>query len=139
MHLPLKTTHEGFKDLADQMGKMMDDMMQAHFVRFCPAEAWKPAVNLYETPQAYFVFVDLAGMTREQIDVQVVENVLVIRGRRNSPTPAGEPGPLRVHLMEIDHGEFCREVEVPTLVDCDNIEALYREGFLQIILPKKER
>lgn len=138
MNVPLQTAQDGFKDLADQLSRMMDEMTQSHFVRFCPVDAWQPAVNLYETPQAFFVFVDLAGMKREQIDVQAVQNVLVVRGSRASPRPEGDHHPLHVHLMEIDHGCFCRELQVPASVDQKHIEAYYREGFLQIVLPKKE-
>jgi HSP20 family molecular chaperone IbpA len=50
----------------------------------------------------------------------------------------GHQGPhrVRIHLMEIDHGGFCREVELPEDVDKDRIAANYRNGMLWIELPK---
>jgi HSP20 family protein len=49
---------------------------------------------------------------------------------------SSEPGKIRVHLMEIDHGSFCREVELPLNVDRDRITANYRNGMLWIEIPK---
>ena len=56
--------------------------------------------------------------------------------------PAGGPAEhkrVRIHLMEIDHGSFCREVELPEDVDRDRIAANYRNGMLWIELPKVTR
>ena len=75
-------------------------------------------------------------------------------GENRGPTPPSEtPGPtgptgggpaagatehrrVRIHLMEIDHGSFCREVELPEDVDRDRIVANYRNGMLWVELPK---
>ena len=92
---------------------------------------------------------DLAGVVKEEIDVQVVNGVLTLRGTRAVPTPGvdtmcsdsaaeGTPAPrYRVHLMEIDHGRFSREVELPLDIMHDQINATYRNGMLWIELPKR--
>jgi HSP20 family protein len=123
------------------------EQMQKGFFNFCPNETWTPNVNLYENDVAYVVCVDLSGVDKEKIVVEVADQKLTLRGARLVPTlpeleggisPVGEPHPkLRVHLMEIDHGPFCREVELPADVDRERITAAHRNGLLWIELPKK--
>lgn len=109
-----------------------------NFYNYCPVDAWKPAVNLYESADAYYVCVDLAGMCREEIDVSVKGGVLVIAGTREHPRPAwDDTGELSIHLMEVDQGPFCRSVEIPSEVNVDSIRATYTTaGFLWVELPK---
>jgi len=141
-------TEPGFGNVQRQMRAMMEQL-QKNFFNFCPSETWEPSVNLYENDNFYIVCVDLAGVDKEKIDVVVAEGRLTLRGGRTVPTPAeieaqmnaqsatGQPTPkLRVHVMEIDHGPFCREVELPENVDRTGITATHRNGLLWIELPK---
>jgi HSP20 family protein len=133
-----------FQNVARTMGKLMDQL-QKGYSNFAPGEVWTPSVNLYETDAAYLVCVDLAGVDKEKIDITVDENVLKLHGRRAVPTlaegtdqpPPQGPQRLRVHLMEIDHGSFSREVELPQNVKQEAIAAHYRNGLLWVELPKK--
>jgi HSP20 family protein len=135
-------TEQPFNPLARQMSKMLEQMHKGYF-GFSNAEIWTPNVNLYETETAYVVCVDLAGVDKDKIEVVVADQRLKLRGGRPVPTHP-EPSPadcgprrLRVHLMEIDHGAFSREVELPRNVDKERISAAYRDGLLWIELPKK--
>ncbi|MBC7782421.1 MAG: Hsp20/alpha crystallin family protein, partial [Burkholderiales bacterium] len=107
---------------------------------FAPADTWTPNVNLYEGDGCYLVCVDLSGVDKEQIDVVVQEQRLKLTGRREvpmaEPTEACRPR-VRIHLMEIDHGAFSREVELPEDVDQGKIAASFTNGLLWIELPKK--
>jgi HSP20 family protein len=140
----LQTTGEPpFISMSRQMSKMMDQM-QKGFFSFCPSETWTPAVNLYENDTVYLVCVDLSGVDKEKIDLTVAEGQLKLRGERKVPVqPAGTEGEARamrikVHLMEIDHGPFCREVELPEDAQSEHIAASYRDGMLWIEVPKKQ-
>jgi HSP20 family protein len=117
------------------------DPVGAGYYNFCGSDTWSPPVNLYETETAYLVCVDLAGVDKEKIDVEVLAGELTLRGHRQVPwqSPkdgAGEPK-LRVHLMEIDHGSFCRSVELPPDAAKEQINASYRDGLLWVEIPKK--
>ena len=117
------------------------DQLKGYY-NFCGPETWTPSVNLYEAEATYLVCVDLAGVDKEKIDIEVVDNMLSLRGNRAVPTtvPSAEAvgeARLRVHLMEIDHGSFCRTVELPQDVNKDQISARYDAGLLWIELPKK--
>ena len=106
---------------------------------FAPADTWTPNVNLYESDACYLVCVDLAGVEKEHIDVVVQQQRLRLTGRRAVPERgANDPCSvkLRVHLMEIDHGAFSREVELPADVDQTKIAASFENGLLWIELPK---
>ena len=144
--MPIETASEANFGSVQRQVQRLVDQMQKNFFNFCPSETWTPNVNLYESENAYLVCVDLAGVDKEKISVLVADQKLTLRGTRLVPTPPvdetmqaieAHPPRLRVHVMEIDHGPFCREVELPADVDRDRIEAAHRNGLLWIELPKK--
>ena len=131
-----------FSNLTRQMSRLLDPRQKGYY-NFCPSETWTPTVNLYETESDYHVCVDLAGVEKDKIDLVVSEGRLTLKGTR--PVPACQeiaqeehsPRRVRVHVMEIDHGSFCRVVELPLDVQQERIVAHYADGLLWIHLPKK--
>lgn len=113
-----------------------DTVISRSFFGFWTTESWRPDVNLYETRLAFLVCVDLAGMDKNDIDVRVNKNQLIIRGRRACPMPSEHDRAVAVHLMEINHGGFSRSVDMPSNVDDKAITAHYDTGLLWITLPK---
>jgi HSP20 family protein len=134
---PLAASDE-FSNLVRQMNQLLDREMTGRFQPFSPTDAFRPAVNLYETLTAFVVCVDLAGMDQADIDVAIEKQNLIIRGRRQSPIPPDGSRAVAVHLMEINHGTFCRSIEVPANVDQTQIAANYHLGMLWITLPKQK-
>jgi HSP20 family protein len=144
--MSIKTASEpGFPSIQRQMQRLMEQM-QKNFFNFCPSETWTPPVNLYETDTVYIVCVDLAGVDKHKIDVLISNQKLTLRGSRLVPLPPGatdgnpdsHPAKMRVHVMEIDHGPFCREVDLPADVAHEQIEAAHINGLLWIEIPKKQ-
>lgn len=142
--MPILVTAGPFKNFNPQITKMMEQLNKGYY-GFMPSEVFTPNVNLYETDNEYQVCVDLAGVEKDKIDITVVEQRLTIRGNRPVP-PCPMPPEcaeteqqqrIRVHLMEIDHGAFARDVELPDNVQIDKITAKYNDGLLWISLPKK--
>jgi HSP20 family protein len=133
-----------FQHISRNVNKIVEQMQKGYF-NFRPNDTWAPNVNLYENDEFYLVCVDLAGVDKTKIDLEVSNGRLSIRGHRNVPTydepedtaAAESKGKLRVHMMEIDHGAFFREVELPEHVAQSKIAAHYRNGMLWIELPKK--
>ncbi len=106
--------------------------------RFSTSEAWSPPINIYQLPGRMEICVDLAGVERERIDLQVRPGSLTIRGVRQAPDPPDHrKGPMKIIAMEIDHGPFSREVNLPEHIDLERTESAYREGMLWIVLPFK--
>ena len=134
-----------FQHISRNVNKIIEQMQKGYY-NFRPNDTWAPNVNLYENNHAYLVCVDLAGVDKEKIDLELVDSRLTLRGSREVPSfddedrvqSAGvERGKVRVHVMEIDHGSFYREVELPRHVERDRINAHYRNGMLWIEIPKR--
>ncbi len=135
-----KTSDPPFSRFTRQAGKILESVSQGYCGFAHTDQTWAPSVNLYETQESYRVCVDLAGVDKDRIDLNVHGHLLMIRGEREVPRSpqASRPGPqrARVHRMEIDHGCFCREVELPADIDPRAISATYQNGLLWIELPK---
>ncbi len=138
-----KVCGSSFDDLADNVWAMMNEMAGTECFSSHAPRSWRPRVNLYEMEDSFVVCVELAGMSPDQIDVQVGREKppaggchLKIRGDRPKPAiPDGE-GEVSVLLMEIDSGPFSRKVPLPPDADVDRISAVYRQGYLWIVLAR---
>lgn len=93
--------------------------------------SWRPPTDVYETEEAIIVRVEIAGMREADFSVQLIENNLQIRGVRQDV-----PEHRSYHQMEIPFGEFSSEIGLLVPVTADQIEAVYLDGFLRIVLPK---
>jgi HSP20 family protein len=133
----LMGTKDSFEQLAKSMGQMIDDIFRSNYVGFRSSKAWEPPVNIYEDAEALMVCVELAGMRREEIDVQVSPGRLTVRGSRPDPQLPDGSRPCRLHLLEIHHGPFARSVDLPGDLDVEGAHATYQNGYLWIRLPKK--
>jgi HSP20 family protein len=92
---------------------------------------WRPPTDVYETEEAIVIRVEIAGMREQDFSVALEDRTLTIRGVRSDPTER-----RAFYQMEIPFGEFSTEVELPAPIVNEGVEAIYRDGFLQITLPK---
>ncbi len=99
-----------------------------------PAGHWMPVADVYETPDAFLISVDLPGTTQDDIRVHVEGNDLILSGERHY----GEPEQSKVHKVERTYGTFQRTFQLPLNLDRENIKASLKEGVLTLRLPKKE-
>jgi HSP20 family protein len=146
MRIDVQASGGSFDHLAEQMWSMLGQMTEKSWFQSHGSDRWRPKLNLYETPAWYVVCIELAGMQRTQIDVRVCEGMLEIRGSRRRPElpklvygsqESPSPDEMSVHVMEIDSGPFHRKLRVPSDCDEDRITALYKHGYLWILLPRK--
>lgn len=100
-----------------------------------PPAMWAPQTDLAETDDDFRLRVDVPGMSKEDIDVNLQGGTLTVSGERTSEqTDEGEDY-VRV---ERAFGSFHRSFSLPDAVDEDNIKATYEDGVLSIIVPKTE-
>lgn len=98
-------------------------------------EPWTPPIDVYETPAAYVLTVEVPGLTRDQVELAVEDTRLTVRGRRpENQSRSGDP--VHYHLVERGYGAFARSFEFAQKVDVDGISADLLEGVLTITLPK---
>lgn len=96
---------------------------------------WTPAVDLRETEDEYIVHADLPGMKKEDIDIEVVEDVVTIKGERKQES---EQKSGNFHRVERNYGSFLRAVEIPGGFAADNVTATFDNGVLEVKLPKRD-
>ena len=95
--------------------------------------AFVPAVNTREGEYAYHVEVDLPGIKKEDIDIDVEDNVLTISGERKTKKEVKEED---YYKIESQYGKFSRSFTLPEKVDTENIHAESKNGVLEVIVPK---
>jgi len=93
------------------------------------------AAETWETAQSIVIRVEIPGLKKEDLVVDVHGNFLRIRGERHS---MAEAQGRRYHLMERAYGNFERRLPLPHEVDADKAEVTYRDGVVAVILPKTE-
>ena len=92
---------------------------------------WTPPTDVYENESSLIVKVEVAGMREEDFEVAVEDQILIIRGSRQSQNER-----RAYHQMEIRYGRFEITVGLPSGVDLEGASAEYKEGFLTITFPK---
>jgi HSP20 family protein len=92
---------------------------------------WRPPTDVYDMDDAIVVRVEVAGVREEDFEISLEDRFLSIRGVRPDVSEK-----RAYYQMEIPFGEFSTEVELPYPVITDQIQAVYRDGFLRIVLPK---
>ncbi|MFO1499242.1 MAG: Hsp20/alpha crystallin family protein [Verrucomicrobiota bacterium] len=122
--------------LHGQLGDVVYELSKIQFSRFRALESWQPAINAYRQEDCIIICVDLAGVDRQRIDLQIESRRLTIRGHRQPPEPENQENkPMQVLVMEIDYGRFEREVLLPSEVDSAKVTAEQRNGLLWVYLP----
>jgi HSP20 family protein len=95
--------------------------------------SWMPLADVVETPDAYLVEIELAGLGKDDIVIQAHGDELVVRGERRLD-PAGRPESF--HRLERRYGPFARTFRFAEEVDPDRIAATFEDGLLRLDVPK---
>lgn len=92
-----------------------------------------PSVNLYDDGNAFLVRAEIPGIDKDSIEVTAKGAQLSIRGERRIEIPVGEAS---YHRRECEAGQFRRTITLPQPVDADAISASYKNGVLEVTLPR---
>jgi HSP20 family protein len=121
--------------LQDRMNRLFEDATQRRNQadgagdEFERAD-WTPASDIYETESGYLIAIDLPGIDRNALEIDMDDNRLVVKGTR-AVTESKQ------HRSERPRGKFLRTYSVPGSVEHAKIAAEYKDGVLQISLPKR--
>jgi HSP20 family protein len=94
-----------------------------------------PAAEITETPEAVQLKLEIPGMEAKDLNVEVTADSLTINGERKSEIKTEEEGFTRT---EFRYGKFHRVIPLPVQVDNNNVAAEYKDGILNLTLPKAE-
>lgn len=117
----------GLRLFEDAMTRMMSEPRTGR--------PWSPATDVVETENELVLKSDLPDVDLKDIDVQVENQTLTIKGHRHFERQDNNKG---FHRIERSYGSFVRSFTVPTTVDTEKVAADYKNGVLTVRLPKKE-
>lgn len=125
-----------FGAMRREMDRMFEEMTKS-FSLARPAFGMgpmSPRVDMRETDTAVEIHAELPGVTEKDIEVQLADGVLTIKGEKKQEREEKEKG---YYLMERSYGSFLRQIPIPVEVEEDKIEAKFDKGVLSITLPKR--
>jgi len=96
---------------------------------------WAPSVDIYEQPEEIVIEAELPGLTKDNVSVNLENNLLTIQGERRL---AHEDNRENYHRIERAYGSFLRSFTLPSHVNAEKIDAEFTNGVLRIRLPKRE-
>jgi len=100
-----------------------------------PEAAWTPPVDIYETKDEMVVILELPGVSQKEVEISLVGDTLSVRGERRLAVEVEEEN---YHRVERRFGPYFRALVLPSVVDSSRIKAVYKDGLLEIRLPKRE-
>lgn len=97
-------------------------------------DTWEPPVDIYETDDALVLEVELPGVSKDEVSLELHEHTLTLSGERKRE-PSAQGG--QYHREEGRYGAFQRAFRMPTIVDQAQVQATYKNGVLALRLPKR--
>jgi HSP20 family protein len=122
----------GLAEIQEEMNRLVDTSLR-HRGGF--DGAFNPAIDLVMEKDNLVVKADLPGLSKDDITVSLQDNYLTIKGEKKQEFEQKE---ANYFVSERSYGSFTRTVELPTAVDAKKSEARFKDGVLQITLPKTE-
>jgi HSP20 family protein len=127
-----------FGTLQERINRMFDETMRALSPQGgeeLERGAWMPAVDIHETDDEYVVKADLPGLKKEDIQIDLKDSTLTLKGEKRFEEKVSKDNYIRT---ERAYGTFVRSFTLPHNVDSEKIKASYKDGVLELTLPKKE-
>jgi HSP20 family protein len=100
-----------------------------------PSRQFVPVTDIFETDQALVLVVEMPGVKKENVDVQVEDDILTIRGRIDFANYEG----LQPVYTEYNVGDYSRSFQLSSKIDQAKINAQLKDGVMTLLLPKAER
>jgi HSP20 family protein len=122
--------------IQDEVSRLFEDFFDRRPARTEWTDGvWSPSVDLSEDKDNVIVKAEMPGMKKDDVKISVQDNVLTLRGEKKQEK---EEKGANYHRVERSHGSFCRSFQLPTPVKTDKIKATYKDGVLNVSLPKTE-
>jgi HSP20 family protein len=122
-----------FVSLHREIDRLFDDFMRG-FPSFGSQELL-PAMDVTETDKDIEIYAELPGLEDKDVQINVADNVLTIRGEKKSERDDKNKD---YHVVERSYGSFYRSLQLPSGVDPEKIQASISKGVLKVVIPKPE-
>lgn len=123
-----------FDPIGSNLDETIDDIFRSMNPLFTISErAWKPQMDIYETAEEIIIRAEIAGVDKENLEVEISSRAVKIFGTRTEPI--GDQS-ATYRLAEIQYGKFERILYLPAPIDTDIVSTSYTNGLLQIHLAK---
>ena len=122
-------------DIQGEMNRLFDIFFGRPATVAMGERMWAPLVDIYETKDDLFVTLELSGVREKDVHVSITGDVLTVKGERRFESDAKDEGYYRLERV---YGKFERSILLPIPVQADTVKATYRDGVLEIRLPKVE-
>lgn len=137
----LKRFETGLPRQFDWLSQWLDGFLpegSAMDIRAVPRGSF-PMINVARSDDTVRVYVFAAGLAPSDLTIDIQDNVLTLRGKRDAVTGTNEDGSTRpVFRRERPSGEFVRAIALPDGLDAERAEARHAHGIFEIVLPKRE-
>jgi HSP20 family protein len=135
MELVTWTPFEGFNKVQSRINGLFDENFGRSWPNAAASRAWYPAVDILESKDAYVLRAELPGMNKEDFNLELKEGTLTLTGERKFTKPAEG---VQYRAVERVNGKFVRSFTLPETVKHDGIQATYKDGILEVHIPKAE-
>jgi HSP20 family protein len=123
-------------DLRREIDQLFDQFFSPGSLSAAGGEGFVPKLELQESADNYLIRAELPGLGAEDIELNVDNDVLSLRGEKRQ----GEEKNFRgFHYSERSYGSFTRAIQLPPGVDASKIDASFKNGVLEVKIPKSER
>jgi len=127
---------DGLNRLHNRINDLFEENLgRARALPSATAGVWLPPVDILESKDAYLIRAELPGMKKEDFNLEVNDGTLTLSGERKAESLTEG---IEYHRNERVHGRFSRSFYLPQTVKQDGIKASYRDGILEIHVPKAE-
>lgn len=120
----------------DVLGRRFGSLFEREFPETGVFGAWRPVVDIYDHENDIVLQAELPGMKKEDVHVEIENNVLILRGEKKREEKVEEGEFFRSERV---YGAFTRSFSLPAIVEPEKIEAKYHDGILTVRLPKIEK
>jgi HSP20 family protein len=124
-----------FLSLSDKMNRMFHHPSMHIFTPVEPVSGWLPAVDIHEETDRFVMQAEVPGVRSEDIDVSVENNTITLRGEKKQEKVVDGENACR---LERFYGTFTRSFVLSTRINPEQIKATFKDGVLEVIVPKAE-
>ena len=127
----------GVRTMQNEMNRLVNEFFRGGMRdnRAWKQSVWTPAVDICEGDQAFTLTAELPGFSKDDVQVELKDNRLTLKGERKRESNVQEKQYRRVERV---YGAFERSIKLPAMVDADKAKATFKDGVLKLTLPKVE-